>query len=113
MEIKVKNTNSVYQAGQLWSFFSKNGENDGTFIILKIEKLRCENIIHIAVIDDVNYPCHMPFSEQAIDKSVGKLLECNVDIPDVKEGYNYWLENYKDHKAGIYSISIADVLELD
>ena len=52
----------------------------------------------------------MPFSEQAIDKSVVRLLKENVELPDFEDGYQTWRKAFAANHAGIYAISVAEAV---
>ena len=41
-----------------------------------------------------------------------KLLKEKVDIPDFEEGYGLWREAFDAGKAGAYSITVAEAVEV-
>ena len=100
-----------YVSGQIWSY--KDSLNDRKIIILKVEYINREKIIHVGIKNGQNYsPSHMPFSEGSIDASVDELISDNELIPNYKEGYNYWKNLYVKEEAGIYSITVHEALAL-
>ena len=85
---------------------TRPNEKESYFIVVKVENhTKLGNIIHIAVrdlkmknprspdgiSDKVN---HMPFAEEAINKSAVKILKEKVDLPDYEEGYSMWREAF-------------------
>lgn len=111
---------SIYQAGQVWSYKTRPGEEDSTLIILKTEFYDevVGNVIHINVtgvsiknpnvegeiIDNVP---HMPFSEGAITASVVELIDQGVDLPSFEQGYNMW----RSASGGIFTIQVSEAVE--
>ena len=119
---------SVYQPGQEWSYKSRPGEDDATFTVCKVEKHpQHGTIIHIGLEGlNVKNPMqksgfsdsvsHMAFSEQAIDKSVLKILKKQAPLPeDLQEDFNLaykdWCEDFEAGKAAVFSIPIAEAID--
>jgi hypothetical protein len=117
-------TESRYKVGQKWSYKTRPNEKESYFIVVKVENHpKLGNIIHIAVrdlkmknprspdgiSDKVN---HMPFAEEAISKSAIKILKEKVDLPDYEEGYNMWREAFDAGRAGIYTITLAEAVDV-
>ena len=117
-------TESRYKVGQKWSYKARPNEEKSYFIVVKVENHpKLGNIIHIAVrdlrmknqrspdgiSDKVN---HMPFTEEAINKSAVKILKEKVDLPDYKEGYDIWREAFDAGRAGIYTITLAEAVDV-
>jgi hypothetical protein len=113
---------SKYKIGQQWSYHSRPGEEESYFVVLKIDHdAKLGNIVHIAmkrlrmknrrspdgISENVN---HMPFSEEAINKSEPRLLKEKVELPSFEEGYRLWREAFDKGHAGIYTISIAEAV---
>ena len=111
---------SIYQAGQVWSYKTRPGEENSTLIILKTEYYDevVGNVIHISatgvrinnpnveggIIDNVP---HMPFSEGAITASVVELIDQGVDLPSFEQGYNIW----RSASGGIFTIQVSEAVE--
>lgn len=115
---------SKYKVGQAWSYRTRPGEERSYFIVVKVERdPKLGNIVHVAVrglrmknrhspdgySDAVN---HMPFSEEAIDRSAVKLLKESADLPDYMEGYRTWREAFDAGRAGIYTITLAEAVKV-
>jgi hypothetical protein len=55
----------------------------------------------------------MPFSITAFATSVLELIETDLEISDFLDGYQYWKKLYVDGEAGVYDISVDEVIGLD
>jgi len=119
-----KPTASKYKIGQMWSCKTRPDEKDSYFIVVKIDaNEKLGNIIHIALrnlkMKNPNSPDgisdganHLPFSEKAISESEVKLLKEKVDLPNFEEGYEMWKEAFNAKRAGIYTTTIAKVVDV-
>lgn len=115
-------TESRYKVGQVWSYKTRANEKKSSFTVLKVEHdAKLGNIIHIALRDlkmkkpngdFIETAGHLPFAEEAINKSAVKLLKAKADLPDYEEGYNMWREAFDAGKAGIYTITIAEAVDV-
>jgi hypothetical protein len=115
-------TESRYKVGQIWSYKTRPNEKKSSFIVLKVESHpKLGKIIHIALRDlklrkpngeFIETAQHLPFAEEAIDKSAVKLLKEKADLPDYEEGYGIWREAFDDGKAGIYTITVAEAVDV-
>ena len=113
---------SKYKVGQQWSYSARPGEEKSYLIIVKIDNdPKLGRIIHIALrglkIKNPRSPnrlseeiSHLPFLEEAIEKSGLTLVKEKVDLPDFEEGYQIWRRAYDEGKAGAYSITIAEAV---
>lgn len=115
---------SKYKVGQQWSYHSRPGEEESFFVVVRIDHdAKLGNIVHIAmgrlkmknrrspdgISENVN---HMPFAEEAINKSKPKLLKEKAELPSFEEGYRMWRKAFDDGQAGIYTISIAEAVDV-
>ena len=115
-------TDSRYKVGQVWSYKARPGEEHSFFQVVKVENHpKLGNIIHIAmrglkmrnpsspigISENVN---HMPFSEEAINKSALKILKEKAELPDYEEGYQQWREAFEAGNAGIYTITVSEAV---
>jgi hypothetical protein len=109
-----------YSSGQVWSYKARRGEAASTVTILKVESLpKLGEIIHIRIDDIALKNCsgapspdniaHAPFSRDAMERSVTRLVKVDPDLPDFQEGYKDW----RDHCGGAYTITVAEVMDLD
>jgi len=111
-----------FNIGQVWSFDNRPGENDATITILDIEEVKDAAIIHVRI-DGVKifspgaeggytgFIGHLPFSENAIARSVTKFLGQIAALPDYSDGYNQWKQAFDNGRAGYWKIGVAEVIE--
>lgn len=117
-------TDSRFKVGQVWSYKTRPNETKSTFIVVKVENLpKLGNIVHIALRDlKIKNPrspdgisdtmSHLPFAEEALTKSAVKMLKERAELPDFEEGYGLWREAFDQKRAGVYTITIAEAVEV-
>jgi hypothetical protein len=115
---------SKYRPGQTWSYKTRKGEESSRIIICKVEPHeKLGNIVHVHVTGvAIKSPAsrdgiartihHSPYAEAAIDKSVTALIAENGDLPDFNEGYREWKQSFDKGKAGIFTISVAEGVDV-
>ena len=52
----------------------------------------------------------MPFSGEAIDRSVLKIVEAPAPLPDFQEGYESWKAAIDEGKGGVWPIPVAEAV---
>jgi hypothetical protein len=109
-----------YKVGQIWEYETRKGEEKSTLIVVGVEKhKKLGTIINIYVGGlKINNPNadngfsdeiqHLPFSKEAIGKSVTKLLGTTKQLPDYKDGYDEWRTAFDNGKAGVFSITVKE-----
>ena len=117
-------TESKFKVGQMWSYKTRPSEEKSYFIVVKVEThSKLGNIVHIAVrnlkMQNPRSPDgisenvdHMPFSEDALNKSAIKILKEKVDLPDFKDGYDEWRNAFDSGRGGIYTITLAEAVKV-
>jgi hypothetical protein len=124
-DVKVREAGELkYKVGQKWSYETRSGDEKSYLVIVKIDHdPKLGKIIHVAmrglrmknphspdgISENVN---HMPFSQEAIDKSGLKLLKEKTDLPGFEEGYRSWREAFEAGRAGIYTITVAEAVQV-
>lgn len=113
-----------YKVGQEWNYKTRKGEENSTLKILKIEEYPTHGkVIHISisglrVINPdsnegfANEFTHIPISEKALDESVTELKSEKVKLPDFIDGYSYWKKEFDQGVAGVFSISVSEIVDL-
>ncbi|AFY38876.1 hypothetical protein Lepto7376_2605 [[Leptolyngbya] sp. PCC 7376] len=102
-----------FQVGQRWSYQVRAEENrESTFVIGAVDT--DANIIHISVekafLSDATEPVsigHMPFSGEALTKSVVELLGNQVQVD---KGFAEGLAHWKANRGGIFQITVSDAI---
>jgi len=115
---------SKYQAGQVWSYKARLPDIGSTLTVVKVDSDPVlGNIIHIGVLDlnlqnprvpggiTREFP-HLPMSEEAVDQSVVNLIDENAELPDYVEGYNVWRHAFDKQEAGIFTLTVAECLDI-
>jgi hypothetical protein len=110
-------TASRYKPGQVWSFRSPSDQASAVLTVLRVEtNPKLGTIVHIAF-SGVSFPNggtnvqHMPFSEQAIDKSVLTLVRENEPLPDFRDGYDQWRQAFDTGRGGVFTVTVSEGFE--
>ena len=83
-------------------------------MVVSVDKFDSEEVIGVAIVsDDSGNAPFMPFSFNAFSTSVSELLDSGLDVSSFNDGYLYWKELYIDGEAGVYDISVDEVINLD
>lgn len=113
-----------YEAGQLWHYHTRPGEEASRVLINLIEPHdKLGKMIHISVLDvNLKNPRtasgvthelpHFPVSEETLQKSLTTLAGRREILPDYREGYEVWKEAFDAGKAGIFTISVAEIVDV-
>lgn len=113
-----------FRAGQVWSYETRSGEEPSRLVVCKVEPNEdLGPIIHIHVegvaIKSPGSPDgvsrvigHMPFAEESLRESVVTVEETRTQLPGYEEGYNTWKAAFDEGGAGIFTISVADAVDL-
>jgi hypothetical protein len=113
-----------YKVGQVWKYQTRKGEEKSTLTIVGVEKhKKLGQIINIYVgglkIKNLNADNgfsdeiqHLPFSKEAIDKSVTKLIGTAKQLPDYKDGYDEWRTAFDNEQAGVFTISVKESIDV-
>lgn len=115
-------TKSQFAAGQVWAYKCRDQDKGSTLMVTKVEQNGDKTFVHIRL-DNVNIenpgppPCvmhtvaHVPISEEALSQSVVKLVKTNVPVQlQSMEGYEGWRQQFIAHRAGVFSIPVAEVV---
>jgi hypothetical protein len=111
-----------FAVGQVWAYKTRDGEEASRLVIDKVEEdVRLGQIFHISVtgleirvggsIFTRALP-HLPVSLKTLKLSCTKLIEQSVPNPDYLPGYSAWRQAFDAGHAGIYTISVADIVSL-
>jgi len=111
-----------YSEGQVWSYKTRPGEEKSTVLINKVElNEKLGKIFHISVsgVEVKNKHIaggittelpHFPVSEETLKKSLIKLVGKSKPNPSYIEGYNTWKEAFDEGQAGIFTISVSEII---
>jgi hypothetical protein len=114
----------TYEVGQVWSYQSRAGDDSSVVLINLIETdPKLGAIYHISVLH-VHIPGvtnnskaatdlpHLPVSKETLDKSVVALVGHREVLSGYREGYDLWRTAFDAGHAGIYTLSVADIVTL-
>ncbi len=113
-----------YSEGQLWSYQTRMNESQSKVLINKIESHeKLGKIFHISVLEvKVRNPSasngvttelpHFPVAEETLNKSLTKLLGKKSINPEYLEGYSMWKKAFDEGNAGIFTISVAEIVDV-
>jgi hypothetical protein len=113
-----------FAVGQVWTYHVRPGEEGSTLQINKIEEdPKLGQIFHISVFGvhlsnsrlsialAPDLP-HLPVSRQTLDESVVALSSNPYRPVAYEQGYAQWRQAFDSGHAGIYTISISDLLSV-
>jgi hypothetical protein len=107
-----------YKPGQVWQYKARPDEESSRITVLKVEKLpKVGTIVHIRVDHIRLRNCaggpepesfqHMPFTKDALDRSITKLEAGVAPILDLG-GYDRWRADC----GGVYTITVAEAVKV-
>ncbi|MDR2874864.1 MAG: hypothetical protein LBV44_02905 [Methylobacillus sp.] len=114
--------NNVFKQGQAWSYETRPGEKNSTVLINLVESHpELGEIFHISMRDvRVKNPqapsgmttdlSHFPVSLQTLQESCTALRGEEAPNPGFREGYAIWKAEFDEDRAGIFTISIAEIV---
>jgi hypothetical protein len=118
------NQGEKFVVGQIWEYQTRKGEEKSTLTIVAVESnKKSGTIVNIYVEGlkiknpnaDEGYSDkiqHLPFSKEAIEKSVIRLIGTTKKLPDYKNGYNEWRTAFDKGKAGVFSITVKEAIDV-
>ena len=109
-----------YQPGQIWTYHTRPDEEESRAIVLRVDSdQELGHVIHIRIegvflehaktrelLEGVIG--HMPFSQDAMDKSLIDLVSNTPIQPEDLEGYHIWTQAHTQGKASVFTAPIAD-----
>jgi hypothetical protein len=111
-----------FQEGQVWAYKTRPGEEESTLLINKVEDdAKLGRIYHISIskvqlkggpLTLTSELPHLPVSLQTLQLSCTKLVRQSDPNPMYLPGYRIWRQAYDAGRAGIYTISISEILDL-
>lgn len=112
-----------FEVGQVWRFEGRPVDPDPTLVIVALEdNAVLGKLVHVSIsgvsmanpvapsgaIDTVS---HMPFTEDAVHRSVTELAASAAALPDFEEGYWTWKQAFDNGEAGVWSLSVGEAVE--
>ena len=112
-----------FQAGQVWQYETREGEESSLAYIVKIDKEEeYGKIYHIYANNlSIKNPyvdsgiqselLHAPVDEQTLTQSLTKLVDENDSMPNISDGYSTWRESFDKGEAGVFNIPIKKIIQ--
>jgi hypothetical protein len=104
-----------FAVGQRWQYQTASGQPSPILTIAKIDDSPDGRIIHISILDTghciARSVSHLPIAEKALRDSVTNLVSVDEPYLGFQEGYDQWKEAFDQGVAGVFTISVDDVLE--
>jgi hypothetical protein len=120
-EMTLKDTDrSGFKVGQEWSYKTRPGEEQSTFVVVKVEEAGGSGIIvHISLkglkvknVKDPEKPSgtisHMPFTEEALKRSVLRVVNEHATLPAFESGYADWRKAFDSGRGGVFDATVAE-----
>ena len=113
---------SQFQVGQKWNYQTRPQDLGATFTIVKVEATeKLGTVVHISLsglkLKNAHHPtgwsetvAHMPFSEDAIARSVTDLVERNAPLPEFQDGYDEWRKAFEAGRGGVFTLTVAEAV---
>lgn len=107
-----------FEVGQVWNYQTREGDENSTLQIIKIDNFEGkETFIHIAIEGlDINIDGnklknvgHLPLAIKSVQESVTNLVKESTAVSDL-EGYNQWKEAFEAGQAGVFTITVKEVV---
>jgi hypothetical protein len=111
-----------YKPGQIWTYDTRDGEEESRVMILRTEKWGEELVVHLTVMNAriknknnaAGYTSeigHLPFSKEAMERCLSTLESSDNTLPDYMGGYNNWREAYESEQGGIFTITVKEAID--
>lgn len=123
-ELESRMKESKYKIGQVWSYNTREGEEESRIFIVRADPDEKLGTIYHIYVDGLHiknphsasgsqdYLPHSPVSEKTLDNSVTSLvIENTSDLPDVSEGYKTWKEAFDKGQGGIFTIPVSQIVQ--
>ena len=111
-----------FAVGQVWAYNTRPGEEKSTLVIDKVEDdAKLGRIYHISVSGIqikvgasafVQELPHLPVSLQTLKMSCTTLVALATPNSEYLPGYRIWKEAYDAGHAGVYTISVAQIVAI-
>jgi hypothetical protein len=111
-----------FAAGQVWTYKTRSGEDASRVVVCRVETdPKLGEVVHIQVnglkLQNKHAPegfsgviGHLPYSADALRKSVTKLEATGTKPPEFEEGYKTWRAAFEQHKAGVWTVGVAEAV---
>ena len=110
-----------YEVGQVWTYRTRVGEEASRVTVVAITPTVEGDIVSVYLggleIENPGYPGgfrrdlgHVPFTVDAMDRSVLEVVDRVTALPDFQLGYDLWKRQFDKGEAGAYEVTIAETI---
>jgi hypothetical protein len=111
----------AFEAGQLWTYQTREDEPASRILIQKVEHdAKVGEIVHIRVVNlafkgpkgIIRQLPHLPFSGPSLRQCLLALESSGNGVPpDYEAGYKIWREAFDTGKGGVFTLDVAGVVD--
>ena len=115
-------TMQPFAAGQVWTYNTRPGEEASRIVVCRVETdPKLGEIVHIHVnrvrLKNKHAPGgssdqigHMPYSAEALRKSLTTLESTGAALPAFEDGYKEWRGAFDKGKAGVWTAPVSEAI---
>ncbi|ULH15055.1 hypothetical protein MF271_13975 [Deinococcus sp. KNUC1210] len=111
-----------FAPGQCWAYRTRSGEEASRLLVLKVEVLNGEEVVHLSIgglamknplsPDGVTRQIgHTPIAASALRRSVTHLEERGAELPEDESGYQQWKAAADRGEAGVFTLEVAGLVD--
>jgi hypothetical protein len=115
-------TSKQFAVGQVWRYKTRPVDEGSRVIIGKIEQApELGTIVHVKLTGlslkapngmTASVVSHLPVSEAKVSASVTELTKEVGDLEGFSDGYAQWAAAFHDGRAGVYTLTLSEIVEL-
>lgn len=111
-----------FAPGQVWTYSTRPGEEASRIVVCRVEAdEKVGEIVHIHVnrvrLKNKHAPGgssdqigHMPYSGEALRKSLTKLESTDSMLPNFENGYQEWRSAFDKGKASVWTVPLSEAI---
>lgn len=121
----VETDDGNFHVGERWNYKTRAGEEGSTVTIVKVQSSQTFGVIVCVRVDGLRMVsprapggafegiAHMPFAQASIDESITSRDAVGVPVPtESDDAYEQWRTSFDAGTAGIWTITVAEAVEL-
>ena len=122
MSVAPGEAQGAFAPGQVWTYQTRVGEEQSTLTIVRVETLpKLGMVVHVSLnglrVKNPQAPGgrsatigHLPFSAEAVQKSVVRKVRDGAPLPSFEEGYREWRRAVDGGRGGVFTTSVAEAV---
>jgi hypothetical protein len=118
-------TAQSYEIGQIWKYRARDGEADSQIVIINSVRAINDTVVYSICVEGVKLKNpwiqggiqttlpHAPVSQEVLDLSVLELIGIRQNpLDEYETEFQEWKEPFDRHEAGVYTITVAEILDI-